>query len=232
MCIRDRGKTVYDFSIYGTGNKQRDEAQIKGISNYLIGTGENNAVLVDDEGNTTSIAKMFNDGVISEEQYKRIAEGKQDISYSSSPDPDFGTYAGEITLNYDNSNWHTRSSKEYTGPKKFRFAVNPEYQQFRLEGKTQYHTMVNHAKFEAELDLNSAINSPNNEVPSKSGLGTYYIGEYNGKKLEGSNYIFVPNAGVKIDTNDDGKEEIADGKTSYSIDKNKAFLTTLMLLNK
>jgi hypothetical protein len=210
-----KGRDITLNRYLGTGDKQLDQYYASRLYDYASTTD-----LYDNDGNKVTLDEISKD--MDPAELNRLKTGKIKPSFTETPDSDFNTYGMQFTTTVAGEN------KTYT------MKAPLEYEQRKTTNKDGSKNQVRTFMNKASLDLNEAMKLPESKegVPSKSGLGNYYFDSYNGKALTGTEYIFVPAKGTKLDMNEDGIIEIADGKTAISIATNKNALTKIFMLNQ
>ena len=210
-----KGRDITLNRYLGTGDKQLDQYYASRLYDYASTTD-----LYDNDGNKVTLDEISKD--MDPKELNRLKTGKIRPSFTETPDSDFNTYGMQFTATVDGKN------KTYT------MKAPLEYEQRKTTNKDGSRNEVRTFMNKAALDLNEAMKLPESKegVPSKSGLGNYYFDSYNGKALTGTDYIFVPAKGTRLDMNEDGIIEIADGKTAISIGTNKNALTKIFMLNQ
>ena len=210
-----KGRDITLNRYLGTGDKQLDQYYASRLYDYASTTD-----LYDNDGNKVTLDEISKD--MDPKELDRLKTGKIRPSFTETPDSDFNTYGMQFTATVDGKN------KTYT------MKAPLEYEQRKTTNKDGSRNEVRTFMNKAALDLNEAMKLPESKegVPSKSGLGNYYFDSYNGKALTGTDYIFVPAKGTRLDMNEDGIIEIADGKTAISIGTNKNALTKIFMLNQ
>ena len=210
-----KGRDITLNRYLGTGDKQLDQYYASRLYDYASTTD-----LYDNDGNKVTLDEISKD--MDPKELDRLKTGKIRPSFTETPDSDFNTYGMQFTTTVNGKN------KTYT------MKAPLEYEQRKTTNKDGSRNEVRTFMNKAALDLNEAMKLPESKegVPSKSGLGNYYFDSYNGKTLTGTDYIFVPAKGTRLDMNEDGIIEIADGKTAISIGTNKNALTKIFMLNQ
>lgn len=210
-----KGRDITLNRYLGTGDKQLDQYYASRLYDYASTTD-----LYDNDGNKVTLDEISIG--MDPKELDRLKTGKIRPSFTETPDSDFNTYGMQFTATVDGKN------KTYT------MKAPLEYEQRKTTNKDGSRNEVRTFMNKAALDLNEAMKLPESKegVPSKSGLGNYYFDSYNGKALTGTDYIFIPAKGTRLDMNEDGVIEIADGKTAISIGTNKNALTKIFMLNQ
>lgn len=212
---RMAGRDIQVNNYHGTGDLKLDKYYSAKLYDFAA-----TSTMTDDAGNQFTLDQITAN--MTDAEKKRFKEGKVGVKFTETPDSQYGTYGMSFTVETDGVN------------KTFYMAAPPEYGQSKITNSDGSTNSVRVAMNQASLDWSEASKLPDGGtgVPSKAGFGTYYFDNYKGQTLTGANFIFVPAKGVKVDMDGDGVFEIADGKTAISVDKDKAAMTKLFMLNQ